>query len=218
MVKTYKFKPDSEEVIRLLPYLDKESNFRKSFYILYWIKIKNITFYIKDETLNDALVNLSFGSSEQTIGTKMANHISRVRKIYFYALIKDKVELVSFRFKDFESVYCEISKLIHEDKDPFDPMNGIGIRVKFSSSLAINFHISPKLELCEIDPISYATSLKGLKEFLLNRKVELSDIEKYELNVHENSEKIHDFLNSYEPLKKVKWKIRQTRLNKIMNK
>lgn len=210
MIKTYKFENSEEVVIRLLPYLDKNGNFQKSFHVynVYrlnqeTLKCPKIKFYINDNILNDALLNLN--------PVTTSKKIHRYKKIYFYALIKNKVELISLPFKIFEPIYYKISKLIHEGKDPFDPMNGIGI--KTNKSL-----IKLQLELCEVSPISYADNLTDLKKFLLNRKVNLSDIEKYELNNHKHKKRIYDFLDSFEPLKEIKWKVRKLRIEKILNK
>lgn len=209
MLRTYKFK-EGKEKIRLLPYLDKDGNFKKSFHIIqqYSIFTRNclqIQFYIKDDILNDALININPSRSSKLLRNKM---------VYFYALVNGKVELISFKFSIFEPIYYKLSKLIHEGKDPFDPMNGIGIMVDNSRIRGFNH---PMLKLCEVDPISYATNLESLKSFLLNREVHLSDIEDYELNKHENKKRIHEFMDSFKPLKDVKWKIRQERLRKIKN-
>lgn len=208
MIKTYKFE-NSEEVIRLLPYLDKNGNFQKSFHIYNMynlnqetLKCPKIKFYVNDHILNDALLNLNT--------VTISHSLIRYKKIFFYAFIKDKVELVSLPFRFFEPIYYKISKLIHEGKDPFDPINGIGVKVNKSL-------IKLELELCEISPISYADNLADLKKLLLDRKVNLSDIEIYELNNHKHKKRIYDFLDSFEPLKDVKWKIRQERLRKIKN-
>jgi hypothetical protein len=213
LMKTYKF--GEEKKIRLLPYLHKDGSFKKSFTILSLYQLdKKITedlnisipkgihdtfFYIDDPILTDSINSINPFNKNK--------YLKHFKFIFFYALIDKKVELVKFRFNRFENIYLKLSKLIHEDKDPFDPMNGIGIRVVKSDFT--------DLEMTEVDRIVYGNNFRDL---LQDRECDLSDIEKYEISKHPNSSVIYTALKEYDQLKEVKWKMRQCRLEKILKK
>lgn len=218
LIKTYKF--EEERKIRLLPYLHKDGSFKKSFTILSLYQLdKKITenldislpkgihdtfFHIDDPILTDAINSINPFNKNK--------YLKHFKFIFFYALIDKKVELVKFRFNRFENIYLKLSKLIHEDKDPFDPMNGIGIRVHNETSTLGNF---TSLEITEVDRIVYG---KGFRDLLQDRECDLSDIESYEISKHPYSSTIYTALKEYDQLKEIKWKMRQCRLEKILNK